>query len=299
MIMHPMKKGVQDAINAKMRKLTTHYGEADKKANIKAPAEKLKLEGPEEAVGFGANSDDASPRADRAGRRSISANPVATYAKGGLVKNAMEQKVARVGSDANAQKKRGSTDPVMQGGVQVTNGRGAKVTKHLISQKMHSDGNSGGVHRARGGHVKGKGKGSTHVNVIVAPHPGNPDPTTPSPQLAALAMGARPPAAPPQSPPPGPSMPPMAGAGAAPMMPPGAGMPMRKRGGRIDSDAVTEHNYVDEGLIRKARGGGVDGVSFKGGNTNVVSKAGNVSGVGRLEKMLEFEKHGNKKKQEV
>jgi hypothetical protein len=83
------------------------------------------------------------------------------------------------------------------------------------------------------------------------------------------------------------------------MMPPGGAMPMRKRGGRIDSDAVTEHNYDDEGLIRKARGGGVDGISFKGGNTKVVSKAGAVSGVGRLEKMLEFEKHGNKKKQEV
>ena len=72
-------------------------------------------------------------------------------------------------------------------------------------------------------------------------------------------------------------------------------MPMRAKGG-----SVTEKKYKDEGLIRKARGGGVDGVSFKGGNTTLsTGKGGSVSGVGRLEKMLEYEKTGNKKRQEV
>ena len=280
---HPMKGEVQDAINAKMRKLTTHYGEADKKANIKAPVNKYKIEGPEEAVGFGANSDMASPRSDRPARKSVAANPVATYAKGGVVKNAMKQ--------------HGAKSALMQGGVDVTNGRGAKVTKHMVSNKIHADAAGGAISRARGG--KAKHKGSTHVNVIVAPHPGNaaPPPQLP-PNLAALAGGLKPPMMPPGltgggGPPPG--APPMGGPppGAPPMMPPG-GMPMRAKGGKVED--ATSKNYRDEGLIRKARGGGVEGITFKDGQ---ITKGGAVSGVGRLEKMLEFEKSGNKKKQEV
>ena len=71
-------------------------------------------------------------------------------------------------------------------------------------------------------------------------------------------------------------------------------MPMRAKGGKVED--ATSKNYRDEGLIRKARGGGVEGITFRGGK---VTKGGAVSGVGRLDKMMEFEKSGNKKKQVV
>lgn len=81
---------------------------------------------------------------------------------------------------------------------------------------------------ARGGKVK-KGKGSTHVNVIVAPQGGHP-PLPPSPALMPPAGGmpSLPPGMPPHPPmmPPG-AMPPGMGAG-MPGMPPG----IRKSGGR-------------------------------------------------------------------
>ncbi len=94
----------------------------------------------------------------------------------------------------------------------------------------------GAVKRAKGGHVKGKHKG-THVNVIVAPQGGPPGaglaaPHGPAPGLPMPPPGM-PPGGPPMAGPPGmaPGMPPrppmMGGPGMAP-----PGMGMRKSGGR-------------------------------------------------------------------
>lgn len=85
--MHPNKLEASDALNSKMRRMTMHYGSAagpDK--NRLAAVENLKGEGPESHVGFGADYAAANSRSDKPARKSVSANPVATYAKGGCVK---------------------------------------------------------------------------------------------------------------------------------------------------------------------------------------------------------------------
>lgn len=84
---HPLKKSSDDAMNAKMRRMTQDYGDADPSANKPAPVNRMKAVGlkPEESVGFGADSENVSPRSDRPARRAIAANPLATYASGGGV----------------------------------------------------------------------------------------------------------------------------------------------------------------------------------------------------------------------
>lgn len=82
--MHPMKREAEDAINAKMRRMTRDYGSTSGPANNKlAPMERDKAEGPEESIGFGADSGAPRGRGDRAGRKPVTANPIPTYAKGG------------------------------------------------------------------------------------------------------------------------------------------------------------------------------------------------------------------------
>ena len=237
---HPHKSEVSSSHNAKLRRMTRNYGEADGAANIKLPQEKFKLEGPEPHVGFGVDSDAANARSDRPARRAVAANPLATYKRGGKVPAGKPVEIAS---------------------------------------------------RARGGRLHGKHKGSTHVNVIVAPQgqgAGAP-PMAPPPQLAALA--AKPPMA---GPPPGgpPMAPPMAGpppGGPPPMMP-------RAKGGRTNhSDekqdkALIEKTLKDEGLVRRARGGGIKTFHMEGGS---------VSGPGREDKNEHWAKHGDKRKQEV
>lgn len=126
----------------------------------------------------------------------------------------------------------------------------------------------GVIARARGGRTKG----ATHVNVIVAPQTA-PTPNTPPPDLAKLAAQAAPPP-PPMGPPPGgpPPMPPQGG-------PP---MPMRAKGGRISkmddedgglSDKLINDVLSEEGMRKRAKGGGVH------------MTAGAATGIGRLEKM--------------
>ena len=51
-----------------------------------APVNKDKMEGPEDAVGFGADSAAPRARADRPQRKSAAANPLSTYKRGGAVK---------------------------------------------------------------------------------------------------------------------------------------------------------------------------------------------------------------------
>lgn len=86
---HPNLKESRDGHNAKLRKMTTDYGSASGPANnIAAPTNRFKQEGPEEHVGFGADSTKPRGRADRASRKQMVSNPVATYSKGGAAKRA-------------------------------------------------------------------------------------------------------------------------------------------------------------------------------------------------------------------
>lgn len=254
---HPHRAEVKGLHNAKLRAMTRHYGAASGPANnIVTPGERLKNENvgqPEADVGFGADAAMAFPRSDRPARRSVAANPVPTYARGGKVKHRDDG---------------GAVD--------------AKPVGPTGRERISSDGKVSGfseggvIQRARGG----RAKGATHVNVIVAPQgQGAGAIQTPPPALAALAAGA--------SPPPMPAGPPPA----PPMAPPGAGgpppMPMRAKGGRIKGEIDTPtHDDLDEdkrdlisktleeeGLIRKARGGGIH------------MTAGAATGIGRLEKM--------------
>lgn len=247
---HPLRSDVAAAHTAKLRSLTSDYGSASGPANnITTPQERLKGEGGEHHVGFGADSSNAtSKRGDRPARRSAAANPVPTYAKGGKVKH--RDSGGDVSPIEEANKDQAEAAPKADGGV---------------------------IARAKGGRTKHKG--STHVNVIVAPQGGlqggmPPGPTGPiPPQLAALAGGAKPPmAGPPPAPPMGP--PP----GGPPGVPP---MPMRAKGGIVmgnhpdasQDKALIKETLKQEGLVRKAKGGGV------------TMHAGAVTGIGRLEKM--------------
>lgn len=241
---HPNKSSAAAGHTAKLRRMTKNYGAASgPENNIMSPQAKMKAEGPEESVNFGADSAKASARSDKPARRSAPANPIATYATGGAVA------------------------------------------------------------RARGGRTKG----ATTVNVIIPPQGGQPDSglgSSMSPQLAGLLP--KPPMAPPMAgPPPGapPMMPPPGSGG-----PPPGGMPMRAKGGRVKGELGGEgkFEYADdgdgdgsmgsiisdalkeEGLIRKARGGGVH------------MTAGAVTGIGRLEKMGITARHrGSMKPQDV
>lgn len=252
---HPLKGDSSDSHNAKLRRMTRHYGSASGPANnIKSPQEYMKGEGPEDNVGFGADIEMARARGDRPARKAASTNPLATYKKGG-----------RVCAPA---------------------GKPAEVAT-----------------RARGGRLHGKGKGSTHVNVIVAPHSGAQTPpvgASPSPALAALAGGSRPPVPAPAALPPVGGPPPGGG-----MMPPGGAppMPMRAKGGKVGhpdeaADKALINKMLKEKGLTKAKGGGVneDMIAHsmkeqglhrraRGGATKHHMTAGADSGVGRLEKI--------------
>lgn len=265
---HPHKTDADKAKGSKFHRMTRDYGMAGGKDKyMVTPEERLKDETdtPEDSVGFGADSAAASARSDRPARRSVPANPLATYAKGGAVKgdksgldNQSKLKIAA------RPHKAAKTGPVKGDKSGLTN-----------EDKLPVPG------RARGGRLHGK-KGATHVNVIVAPQGGSPAGAGgPPPQLAGLLPGAHPPmGGPPMGgPPPGPPMPPPGG---PPGMPPGGPpMPMRAKGGKVmgdHPDAAQDKEMIkktlrEEGLVRKARGGGIH------------MEAGAATGIGRLEKM--------------
>lgn len=87
---HPMRKGAEDGHNAKLKRMTQDYGSASgPENNLLTPSNRLKGEGPEDAIGFGADTGpEPKARGDRASRRPAIANPMATYAKGGAVNRA-------------------------------------------------------------------------------------------------------------------------------------------------------------------------------------------------------------------
>jgi hypothetical protein len=298
---HPHRKEASDAHNAKLRHMTTEYGLASGPANnITTPGERLKGESGETHVGFGADSENASAaRGDRAARRAVAANPVATYAKGGKVKHrddggatdqsppsqdsaitasgATIRSGARPNLNASYNPKTGKVSGFAKGG-KAGDKVASRSEEKFLKEEMPAEGKSTGgvIARARGGRAK-HGKGATHVNVIVAPQgSASPAGAGPSPQLAALA-GAHPPMGGP--PPGGPPMPPPGIGGP----PPGGPPPMipRKRGGKVmggHPDAAQDKELIEktlkeEGLVRKARGGGIH------------MTAGAITGEGRLEKM--------------
>jgi hypothetical protein len=252
--MHPNKKEGVEGHNAKLRRMTRDYGDADPAMKILAPVDRLKGEGGEDAVGFGSDSANVTAkRGDRKARRSIPANPVSTYRKGGRV---------------HAKGKHASGGSI------------SDIEQANVDQKLSAQG------RARGGRTKHKG---THVNVIVAPQGGAAPAGPPMPPLGAnpAMMPPKPPMAPPGAagpmgmPPGGPM------AGGPAMMPPGMGapgglppgiMPPRARGGKIEHADVKEDKAMIKKLVKpeslkgRARGG------------KVHMTAGAESGPGRLEK---------------
>ena len=98
---HPNKKEGVEGHNAKLRRMTRGYGDANPAMKKLAPVTAQKKEGGEEAVGFGADSDKASARSDRPARRTTSANPVATYKKGGATKLAKGGRTKHKGTHVN------------------------------------------------------------------------------------------------------------------------------------------------------------------------------------------------------
>ena len=244
--MHPNKQEGVKSHSEKLRRMTRHYGDADPKMKKLAAVDEQKEEGEEDAVGYGADpSNKTAKRGDRKARRSIPANPLATYRKGGRVRT--------------------------KGKHHASGGSISDIEQANVDQKLSTQG------RARGGRTKHKG---THVNVIVAPQGGGAPAGPPMPPLGAnpAMMPPKPPMAPPGAGAP-PGMPPGGPMPGGPgMMPPGMGapgglppgiMPPRARGGKVNQvDAKENKNPIkntlrNEGLIRsdhevRARGGKVN-----------------------------------------
>lgn len=99
---HPMRKAATEGHNDKLRRMTEHYGAASgPENNIPAETNRLKTEGPEDDVGFGAEARSPRARADRPSRRTTAANPVSTYAKGGAVSRARGGRAKHKGTHVN------------------------------------------------------------------------------------------------------------------------------------------------------------------------------------------------------
>lgn len=107
---HPLKHDASSAHNAKLRRMTRHYGSASGPSNNRlAAVESLKDEGPEDNVGFGADYAAATARSDKPARRAVAANPIATYKKGGKIAPVEIASRARGGRLKGKGKGKGST----------------------------------------------------------------------------------------------------------------------------------------------------------------------------------------------
>lgn len=226
---HPMKKDSSAGQNAKLKRMTEGYGSAaGPSENIMSESASLKGEGPEEAVGFGADANAPSARRGDRSRRTSAANPVSTYRKGGAVKKRADG---------------GDVSPITQANRNQAEGENV-------------------MGRARGGRTKTKAKG-TNVNVIIAPQGGGgagatPPPVLPVPPPAAPMMPPKPPMPPMGGPMAGGPMaggpmggPPLGAPGAPGGMPPGI-MPPRAKGGRVDTaSGLTAGAMSGEGRVEK------------------------------------------------
>ena len=263
---HPNKKEGVVGHNEKLRKMTEHYGAADKSMYKVA---KGNLEnGPQKDYGYGAMGEgEASPaRGDRT-RRSTPANPIAAYKRGG-----------RIASDRMKAEER-------CGGGRMRADGGAVLSSSAPENQEPAQ------NRAWGGRVgKKTGKPATHINIVVAPGnsaaqpapvlpvggpPGVAMPPRPMPASAPAPVGAMPPGPMGAGPLPGggPMMPPPPGA-----IPPGA-MPPRKRGGRIDQNSKAHPDAAEDAKEIRAMVK-PSALRARGGRMT----AGAESGPGRLEK---------------
>lgn len=66
-MVHPHRSDASESYSAKLKRMTAHYGSADKSENIPAPTNRLNPEGPQKSVGFG-EGEKSKPRADRRAR---------------------------------------------------------------------------------------------------------------------------------------------------------------------------------------------------------------------------------------
>ena len=98
---HPMSGSVEKMKSDKLHRMTRDYGSADPASNISGPTNRMKQEGPEDDVGFGAEFKRAQRlRADRSSRKNTTmANPIATYANGGAVNRARGGRTKAQGLD--------------------------------------------------------------------------------------------------------------------------------------------------------------------------------------------------------
>lgn len=316
---HPLKAATNSSHQAKLRRMTEGYGDADKKNMQYAGVEKYKLEGGEPSIGFGADDSRPNQHAARRVRKPAGGNAFATYKRGGRVHGKHRGAGGGVGGgvsnandieQADINEKLSSPLDRKRGGRVSQHGEG-KVRMGAKYATVSSEPSPTPVdNRARGGHVfggksggKGKKKGGTHVNIMIAPQHGAPG-AAGMPPVSALPTPPMPPPRPPMAgpppgePPPG-GLPP--GAGMPPMLPPGAAPPgvvppglvprppmmPRKRGGRVMSkkhedaaeDARMIKNMVKESAL-KPHGA----MRAAGGKVHMAHlTAGAGSGEGRLE----------------
>lgn len=154
---------------------------------------------------------------------------VGTYAKGGAVHSdeSEDKKLIK----KMVKKKDLKPEKKAEGGF-VHGGMPKKRLDKISRQTAKGDANTtqpfppGKEKFAKGGHVKGHGKGKTQVNVIVGGHGAQPSSQAVPVPVPTAPMPPRPPMVPPMAPP-GAAMP-LPGAGAPP-----AGMPMRAKGGSV------------------------------------------------------------------
>ena len=279
---HPNKKDSAAAHTAKLRRMTADYGSADPSMNKLAPVDAEKEEGDEDAVGFGSDSSAASAkRGDRPARRTTAANPLSTYRKGGRVRHGAKKRAE--GGDVSS-----------------------------IEEANRNQAMTRTAERARGGRTKHKG--STHVNVIVAPQGAGagamPPPVLPvggppglPPGLGAGPPPGMPPGMPPHPPMGGPMPPPglMGAPGAPGGIPPGL-MPPRAKGGRVKHADEAEDKALFKKMLKEEdrKESGHEAKRARGGSIKSIHDmdAGAMSGEGRLQK-IELQKHQGKMKSQT
>lgn len=223
---HPMKAEGVRGHNAKLRRMTRHYGAANPSMHKEARVNYPKHDGPEEAVEYGADSAGATARADRPARRAAPGNEVATYHKGGRVAKA-EKVRKRADGGLIPQKRSGKR------------GKGKTNISINIAPAPHPLG------------VSGPPMG---LPPAVAPAiPPRPPVPMPPPGGAGLPPGGMPP---------GVGAGAMGPLGALALQQKAGGMMPRKRGGRVHSDEAQDEHLIKRmvkgsALKHRAKGGKV------------------------------------------